>query len=87
VVDATGEVIFKHDRVNTIFVIELIMTHEDIGERGGCEGERNDGLAEHCFSTVEGAVVKRVWGACEKQEYVQMILKLRTKERWVVAKG
>jgi hypothetical protein len=52
VVDATGEVIFKHNRVNTIFVIELIMTHEDVGEGGGCEGKRNDGLAEHCFSTV-----------------------------------
>lgn len=55
VLDATGEVIFKTkvDRVSPIFVIKLMVTHEDVGERGGCEDERNDGLAEHCFSTVK----------------------------------
>ena len=53
VVDATGEVIFKStNRINLIFLNKLGTTHEDVGKRGGCEGERNDGFAEHVFSTM-----------------------------------
>jgi len=55
VVDATGEVTFKftRDPVNSAFVIKPINTHEDVGERGGCEGEGNDGFVEHSFSTAK----------------------------------